>query len=184
MGDGISWGGGLVYTYAQRSIAGVDNLNDISGSFPGAFPNTIGIKKHTDNGGNDERHRLVANWITDVPYLFGIQFSGLLTLGSGARLDIGTPPRFGGKPDTTYFRGAFVPQQYNFFVLGGWAYRRMDVKLRKDFPPIGGTQVGISLDVFNVFNFQNLGCYDTGSGKANCVVSDPRRVQIGAEYRF
>ena len=76
-------------------------------------------------------------------------------------------------------------------ILGKWAYRRVDLRFRKDFPQIGGTSLGATLDVFNVFNYQNFGCYDTGFGtpnlnlgKANCVVSDPRHVQIGAEYNF
>ena len=69
----------------------------------------------------------------DMPYLLGIQFSGLLTLGSGARTDIGDAPRFGGVQDSTYFAGGFAPPQYNFLFLGGWAYRRVDVRFRKDF---------------------------------------------------
>jgi len=62
-------------------------------------------------------------------------------------------------------------------------------ELRKDFPEISGTQLGVTVDVFNVFNYQNFGCFDTGfnsstQGQATCVVSDPRRVQLGAEYNF
>ena len=186
-GNGIGWGGGIVYTYGRRSIAGVDNLNDITSSFPGGFPIARGIPKHSDNGGNDERHHMVLNWITDLPYLFGIQFSGLLTLGSGATLDVGCPSRFCGP--STYINGGFQPQEYHFLFLGGWAYRRVDFRLRKDLPQFSGTQVGITLDVFNAFNYMNFGCYDTGFGssnfgKAGCVVSDPRHVQIGAEYTF
>lgn len=180
----FGWGGGLTYTYAKRSIAGVDNLNDISSSFPGAFPNTLGIGKHSDNGGNDERHHVVANWIMEIPQLWGIQFSGLMTLGSGARLDIGAPPRFGGVPGETYFPGAFAPPQYSFLVFGAWAYRRVDLRFRKDLPPISGTQLGVSMDLFNAFNFQNFGCYNTGNSQPGCLVSDPRRLQIAAEYTF
>ena len=188
VGDGIGWGGGIVYTYARRSIAGVDNLNDITGSFPGGFPIARGIGKHSDNGGNDERHRIVGNWVTDLPYLFGIQFSGLLTLGSGATLDIGCPSRFCGP--ATFINGGFTPKKYSFLgVFGKWAYRRVDFRLRKDLPQFGSTSLGVTLDIFNAFNYQNLGCFDTGFGstnlgKAGCVVSDPRHVQIGAEYSF
>jgi len=193
LSDGIGWGGGLLYTYARRSVAGVDNLGDIGGSFPGGFPKANGIAKHSDGGGSDERHRMVANWIVDLPYLFGIQFSGLITLGSGAKIDVGTPPRFGGILDSTYFRSAFTPPQYNFFALGGWAYRRVDIRFRKDFPKISGTSLGITVDVFNVFNYSNLGDYNITVvpalrtwtvGQARQVISDPRRVQIGAEYTF
>ena len=190
---GIGWGGGLVYTYARRYIAGVDNLNDITGSFPGGFPNARSIPKRVDGGGNDERHRLVANWILDVPQLAGIQFSGLVTLGSGAALDVGTHPRFGGVKDSTYFPAAFLPPQRNFLVFGGWAYRRVDLKLRKDFPEIRGTTLGVTVDVFNAFNFSNFGDFPftvdgaqrTWSvGQPRQVVTDPRRVQLGVEYTF
>lgn len=186
-GNGIGWGGGIIYTYAKRSIAGSDNLNDLSGSGPFSFPNAIGIPKHADNGGNDERQRIVGNWTLDVPYVSGIQFSGLLTLSSGAVLDIGCPARFCGP--ATYINGGFTPPKASSFIPGGWAYRRIDVKLRKDFPEFSGTRMGLTVDVFNVFNFQNLGCFDTGfnsptQGHATCVVSDPRRAQLGLEYNF
>ena len=44
--------------------------------------------------------------------------------------------------------------------------------------------------LFNVFNYQNFGCFNTFNpsdvnfGKANCTVSDPRRLQVGGEYSF
>jgi hypothetical protein len=82
-----------------------------------------------------------------------------------------------------------MPTQYNFFVLGGWAYRRLDIRLRKDLPQMGRSQVGITLDVFNVFNYMNFGDYDRGFrsptfGQGRQVISDPRRVQLGVEYTF
>ncbi len=190
---GIGWGGGLVYTYARRSVAGIDFLGNLTGSFPFDFPKANGIPKHTDRGGSDERHRVVANWVMDMPYLLGIQFSGLLTLGSGARVDVGDAPRFGGVQDSNYFAGGFAPPQYNFLFLGGWAYRRVDVRFRKDFPKISGTSLGVTADVFNVFNFSNFGDYPITLlpaqktftvGRPRQVISDPRRVQIGVEYNF
>jgi outer membrane receptor protein involved in Fe transport len=185
--DRFGWGGGIIYTYAKRSIAGVDNLNDITSSFPGGFPNAAGIPKHADNGGNDERQRIVGNWIIDIPYVSGVHFSGLLTLSSGARLDVGCPARFCGP--ATYINGGFTPTPRNSIIPGGWAYQRLDVRLQKDFPQFSGTELGVIMDVFNVFNTANYGCYDTGFksptyGQPFCVVSDPRRVQLGAEYRF
>ena len=191
--NGIGWGGGLAYTYATRYLAGVDNLNDLTGSFPGGFPNAKSIPKRTDCCGSDERHHVVANWIVGIPQLFGIQFSGLITLGSGARQDVGTHPRFGGVLDSTYFPAAFQPPQRNFLIFGGWAYRRVDARLRKDFPEISGTTIGVTVDVFNVFNFSNFTNYPfsvdaarrTWSvGQPTDLLSDPRRVQIGVEYNF
>ncbi len=170
--DEIGWGFGVAYTYAERSLEGVDALGDLF-----AFPNTANIPKHP---ANDEKHRLVTNWILDMPFLYGVQFSGLATFGGKYRLDIGCPARF---CPTVYERGGFT-------VPGSVPYRNVDVKLRKDFPNIGRTTLGLTLDVFNVFNRNNFGCYNTGNptdpnfGKANCVVSDARRAQLGAEFTF
>jgi hypothetical protein len=49
--------------------------------------------------------------------------------------------------------------------------------------------MGLTIDMFNVFNWQNLGCWnrnpqDSNFGNAGCVISDPRRLQIGAEFDF
>jgi outer membrane receptor protein involved in Fe transport len=186
----FGYGWGVTYTYAKRAIAGLDNLGDASSSFPQAYPTAGLVGKHDSNDGNDERHHVVANWIMDLPYLYGVQFSGLITLGSGGKLDIGCPARFCGP--ATYINGGFTPPHYSFLIPGKlWAYRRVDVRLRKDFPNVSGTQVGVTLDLFNAFNYQNFGCYDTGYGtpnpnlgKAFCVVSDPRRAQFGVAYNF
>ena len=178
-GNGLTWGAGLAVTYAVRSLEGVDNLGDLF-----AFPNTVNIPKHPSN---DEKVRVVGHWITDMPFLAGLQFSGLITLGSGNRQDVGCPVRFCG---AAYIRGGFTPERYGFIIPDAFAYRRVDLRLRKDFPSIAGTTLGVTLDLFNAFNFQNLGCFNTGDpnnadfGKAGCVVSDPRRLQIGAEYSF
>lgn len=175
----FGWGAGLALTYAERSVQGVDNLGDLF-----AFPNTKGINKHP---ANDEKARVVANWITDVPYLFGIQYSGLITLGSGARQDAGCPRRFCGD---AYEQGGFNPPGQNFAIFGKWVYRNVDMKLRKDFPNFYGSTLGLTVEAFNVFNFDNFGCFNTavagtpGRGDANCVVTDGRRVQLGAEYNF
>ncbi|MES2123263.1 MAG: carboxypeptidase regulatory-like domain-containing protein [Gemmatimonadota bacterium] len=166
------WGVGVGYTYSKRSLQGVDNLGDVF-----AFPNTIGIPKHPSN---DEQHRVVANWILDLPYLFGIQWSGIATFGGKYKIDVGCPGRFCG---AGYERGGFT-------VPGSFPYRNVDMRLRKDLPNFGGSTLGLTLDLFNAFNRANLGCYNTGSktdpnfGMAGCVVTDARRIQLGAEYTF
>ncbi|MEO5800481.1 MAG: TonB-dependent receptor [Gemmatimonadales bacterium] len=166
------WGVGVSYTYSTRSLQGVDNLGDVF-----AFPNTLGIPKHPSN---DEQHRVVANWILDLPYLFGIQFSGLATFGGKYKIDVGCPGRFCG---AGYERGGYT-------VPGTFPYRNVDLRLRKDLPSFGGNTIGFTVDMFNAFNRANLGCYNTGSrtdtnfGTAGCVVTDARRIQLGAEYTF
>jgi outer membrane receptor protein involved in Fe transport len=173
----FGWGAGIALTYAMRSVEGVDNLGD---EF--SFPNTLNIPKHPTN---DEKLRVVANWTTDVPYLFGIQFSGLLTLGGKVRQDVGCPGRFCGvgTAGNQYQRGGFT-------VPGTFPYENLDLRFRKDFPNFGGTSLGVTADLFNALNHNNFGCYNTGDrtatnfGQPTCVVSDARRLQLGLEYNF
>ena len=171
------WGAGLTYTYSTRSLAGIDNPDD---EF--AFPRAEFIPKHPSN---DEKSRVVANWTLDVPYAYGVQFSGLITLGSGPRYDIA------GRFDPSHWvAGGFSPPGNSFLIPNAWAYRSVDLRLRKDFPNVSGTTLGVTVDLFNAFNYQNYGCFNTGPqpntnfGKPGCVVSDPRRAQLGAEYHF
>ena len=170
----IHWGGGLAYTLAQRQTQGFnDDFSFLNGNH---YPKQVR---------NDERHRLVAHWIVDLPFAYGIQFGGLLTLGSGVRLDVGD--RFYNELDAT--QRPFVP--------GGFdtpTFKNVDLRLRKDLPSLSGTTLGINVDLFNALNWQNLGCYNnrnsaTPAGDATfrdaaCTISDPRRLQVGVQYTF
>jgi hypothetical protein len=176
----IGWGAGLSASYGTRDLKGTDFLGD---EF--SFPTSASIPRHPSN---DEKYRFVGNWITDLPYLFGIQFSGLVTVGGKYKQDVGCTNRF--CPNSTpqnpnlnpYVRGGFT-------VPGTFPYQTVDVRFRKDFPNLGQRNLsyGITLDVFNALNHTNLGCYNTGDvtnknfGTAGCVVTDARRYQLGAE---
>ncbi|MGE5733047.1 MAG: hypothetical protein ACM37U_13960, partial [Gemmatimonas sp.] len=183
----FGWGAGLAYTYATRSVQGWDNLP----GDPFAFPNAVGIPKHPATSGSnalsgDEKHRLVVNGIVDIPYLYGIQLSGIGTFGGKYVQDVGGTRRFGG---ANYEQGGFT-------VPGLFPYQNINLRIRKDFPRFGTQSVGITLDLFNALNRDNLGCYNTGGrklgngqpdpnfGTAGCVVTDARRFQLGAEYGF
>jgi hypothetical protein len=175
----IGWGAGLAYSYATRSLQGADGLGD---EFD--FPNALSIPKHS---ANDEKQRVVANWITDLPYLFGIQFSGLATLGGKYRQDVGCAGRFCGYGTTgnQFQRGGFT-------VPGTFPYQNIDIRFRKDFPSFGRTPtaIGLTFDVFNATNHNNWGGYNTGNrtdanfGQPTSLVTDARRYQVGAELNF
>jgi hypothetical protein len=175
--DGFGWGAGVAYTLSWADQEGVDLF-----SFPQV---RIGFNtKHPIN--DDQRHRIVANWVVDVPFAWGVQFSGLATFASG-------------KP---FNRIAFVPlpDGRNERVLTGrergpW-FKTIDLRLRKDIPLPGGTRFGVTADLFNALNSDNLGNFDDvavspggvpnpGFGLARRpAVSDPRRFQLGVQYDF
>jgi hypothetical protein len=167
-----SWGAGLAYTFSKRETQGYND--DFS------FPNPVDYPRQVRN---DERHHVVANWVMDLPFAYGIQFGGLITLGSGVKLDVGD--RFNNSLDPT--QRPFVPGGFDSPM-----FKNVDLRLRKDFPAFGRSTVAVTADLFNAFNWQNLGCYnhlnsrvgDTSFSKAECTISDPRRLQIGAEYGF
>ena len=179
-GERFGWGAGIAYTLAWADKEGIDLF-----SFPQvrAGFNT----KHPIP--DDQRHRIVANWVMDVPWAFGIQFSGLATFASG-------------KPFNEIEFVPLPPPQGNLRVLRGvqrgpW-FKTVDLRLRKDFPSFGGTHLGVTADLFNVFNSNNLGDFDDTAirigpsgpepnptfGNARQVVSDPRRFQLGMQYDF
>ena len=150
---GLGYGAGIAYTFAKRETEGFnDNFS---------FPNPADYPKQVRN---DERHRIVSNFVLDLPYLFGVQVGGLLTLGTGVRYDRGD--RFGCRADpagpagnctiNTFDPGAGTPEQHSFLGLGHFGYRNLDLHLKKDFFAISRNRVGVTADLFNVFNFQNL----------------------------
>lgn len=170
----FGWGAGLAYTYSKRETQGFNDLF--------SFPNPVDYPRQVRN---DEPHHIVANWIVDVPFAWGIQFSGLINLGSGERIDVGG--RFDAAP-FNFVPGGLQPEKRSFILPHAFAYRNVDLRLRKDFVQISGNHVGLSAELFNAFNYQNLGCFnsfntaDVNFGNAGCVISDPRRLQIGLEF--
>ncbi len=175
----VGWGAGLAYTYAQRETQGFNDL--FSFVNPADYPR---------QRRNDEPHRVVSHFTIDTPYLWGIQLSGLVTVGSGTRYDRGgrhdcvfeIPGDTGSPCIRTFAPGVGEPEK---------GYRMVDLRLSKTFVQLGGNEAAFTLDAFNVFNFQNLGCYSStpdpanaNFGTAGCTVSDPRFIQLGIEYGF
>jgi hypothetical protein len=179
------WGAGLAVTIAEAEAEGGDLFS---------FPQVNLNPRHPIN--DDERYRAVASFITDVPYAFGFQFSGLITLGSGRPFNRVTGNANLG--DVVLF-GSERPEKRDFIIPNAFAYRKVDLRIRKDFPNFAGNQLGVTLDLFNAFNFNNFGCFqdffsftnDRGVvdenenfGRSGCTISDPRRLQVGLTYDF
>ncbi|HJU87808.1 MAG TPA: TonB-dependent receptor [Gemmatimonadaceae bacterium] len=167
-GNIIGWGGGLAYTLAKRQTEGFND--DFS------FPNPVDYPKQVRN---DERHRVVLHWLTESRYAWGIQFSGLITLGSGVPFDVGD--RFA----NNFQPGAGRPEKRSFIIPNAWAYRVVDLRLRKDFVNFRGSSMGVTADLFNAFNYNNFGCFGNQiDAQPTCVISDPRRFQIGVQFDY
>lgn len=142
----------------------------------------------TYRSGNDERHRIVANGILDLPA--GFQLSGLLTLGSGTPFNVfdDTGSRF-------YFRpNGGSPDKENFFIPNAFNYRNLDLRLTKNFTVWNGSELQLYVDAINVFDFYNYTGYDGGTGSAanpnrnfgnpSAVRFPTRTFQFGFRYSF
>ena len=178
------WGAGLAYTLSKAEAEGGDLF-----SFPQVTAGPLN-KRHPL--ADDRRHQFVFNWITDVPWAFGLQFSGLAQLSSG----------------TPIHKLQFVPLPNppggNERVLVGYArsdwFKNVDIRLAKNFLNFNGQEAAVTASLFNVFNTNNYGCFDetyanpgstpgttvlnTHWGKGGCFITDQRRVQIGVQYGF
>ncbi|MES2523198.1 MAG: carboxypeptidase regulatory-like domain-containing protein [Gemmatimonadota bacterium] len=183
--DKWNWGVGATYTTQKAERIGGD-LFSLDYRRVEDYPRTPSA--------NDIPNTLVGNWILDIPIAGGIQWSGLLNLSSGERYTIDDQSRGGGINERrVQLSQGRIPTE-SFLGIDAFGYRNIDMRLRKDIP-IRNNRIGIVADVFNVFNFQNLGCFNgyiapttgspnTGFGKAGCTVSDSRRAQLGLTYDF
>jgi hypothetical protein len=185
---GRGWGAGLAYTLAKAESEG--STDDGTGLFQ--FPRIDAFQFGRHEVPASERHRVVMNGILDLPWAWGIQGSTLITLGSGNR--IAAQDFSGTRPINA--RGEGEPQKYSFILPNFWAYRNVDLRLRKDLISLRGQRVGVTFDLFNAFNYNNYGCFDDVAftsnngvktanpnfGNGSCIVADPRRIQLGAQY--
>jgi hypothetical protein len=166
------WGMGLAYTWGHSTQTGRD-------LFTTDFPTVAQFgRRSTDN---DERHRIVFSGIVGIPW--DIRVSSLITLGTGLPIQV-----------TDASRG-FGINQLRFTSIrqpGTFPYQSWDLRLQKDFP-IGSTaRVGVVLEGFNLTNHNNYGCFtdflppegNPNLGKPNCIVTDPRRTQLGLNIGF
>ena len=205
------WGAQIAYTYGkaeEESSAGdvFTALNVLTVDDFIRYPTS-----------SDERHRVTGNWIVALP--LGLKFSGILDLGSGnpynatVGFGAGTNNCTHGNMDCLNgndyppgkTRNWFRPDGDSFLGLDMWAYRNIDFRLEKTFRTLRGQRIGVTGELFNVFNFRNWSGYNTGYGNfaadgsitrlpafgtPTAVITDltrggsPRRFQLGLNYSF
>lgn len=174
------WGVNIAYTYSESEQNGGDD------NF--CFDCFSVETSPTRSSSNDERHRIVANGIVDLPFDF--QLSGILTLGSGTPFNVfdNTGSRFYYRPYGAY------PEKENFIIPDAFAYRNLDLRLTKTVGFGEAGEVQLFLDALNVFNYRNNTNFDGGTGSAanpnpnfgnpSAVLFPTRTFQIGMRYSF
>jgi outer membrane receptor protein involved in Fe transport len=180
------WGFNLAYTYAKSKQTGTDNPGE--GIAFGAFDYLNAESLHKIPGTNDERHRLVMSGTLALPWSF--QLSSIITLGSGLPFTVFDDSV--GPFTVRWNEGR--PEKQDFIIPNAWAYRSVDMRLEWQAPPIGrGVRVGLIAEGFNVFNFDNNGCFESSIprlpatnarfGEPNCQ-TNTRRFQGGVRVGF
>jgi hypothetical protein len=176
------WAASLAYTYGEADQIGGD-------LFSLDFPTVEDYPRHPTS--TDERHRVVLSALAGLPWQFRI--STLLTLGSGFPYNIDDATRGFGPGLQVLRRNAGEPPKEDFIIPNAFAYRTLDLRLEKDFT-IGPGELGLIAEVFNVFDYENYGCFDGFTGGPNnpnprfnqpgCLVEPGRRLQFGVRYGF
>jgi Carboxypeptidase regulatory-like domain/TonB dependent receptor/TonB-dependent Receptor Plug Domain len=180
------WGFNLAYTYAEAEQTGTDNPGE--GVAFGAFDYLDSNSLFRFPGTNDERHRLVMSGTVALPGNF--QASSIITLGSGLPFTIFDDSV---APFTVRWNEG-RPEQEDFIIPDAWAYRSVDLRLEWEAPPIANAvRVSLIGEGFNVFDFDNGGCFESFRprlpavnarfGEANCEFNT-RRFQGGLRVEF
>jgi hypothetical protein len=176
------WGLALAYTLSDAEQNGGD-------LFSLDFPNPADYGRYPTP--TDEQHRIVLSGIAQIPW--GFRVGTLITLGSGVPYNIDDATQGFGPGRQVLRRGAGRPPKEDFIFPDVFAFRTVDLRLEKDFK-IGPGQLGAIAEAFNVFDYENYGCFDgfTGGpnapnprfGQPNCLIEPGRRFQFGVRYSF
>ncbi|MGK2935016.1 MAG: TonB-dependent receptor [Gemmatimonadaceae bacterium] len=186
LNEASRWGGGLSYTLAKSQEQG--QSQDIFWGFDDRYPTVGDLPKR--RAPNDQRHSIVGNAIVRLPMDF--LFSTIVNLASGIAVNaVDASAGFGPGEKRSY---VFSTPTRPFLGIGHvFGYQNMDMRLEKGFQLPGGSSTSLLVDVFNVFNSDNFGCYDTeirppdnvntNLGKAGCAGLG-RRLQVGLRYGY
>jgi outer membrane receptor protein involved in Fe transport len=182
---GSRWGLDFAYTYAKAYQNGTDN--PFEGIAFGAFDYLTSADYFKFPGTNDERHRVVASGTVALPW--SLQLSSLITLGSGTPFTIFDDSV---APFTVRWNEG-RPEKKDFIIPNAWAYRSVDLRLEWQAPPIRDVTLALVGEAFNIFDFDNFGCFENFKprlpgvnprfGQGNCEFNT-RRLQAGARVRF
>lgn len=215
------WGGDLSYTLAKTES---NDFQDVDDAFaldfapirsPSGIPSPSGeaLAFQRRPGRFDERHRVVVNLLTRIP--FDIRMSTITTLGSGYPYTETTGCTSPTPAPGSYCASQFVPPTFIpdflaspgglgyrtarpegkwFGPFGKWAYRNVDLRFQKDIP-FGAQNISASLDVINLFNFVNYNYsynfvynvqfpQNPRNPTGPNDTYDSRRIQLGAKYSF
>ena len=177
---GRGWGAHFTYTHAKAE----QNGNDL---FSLDLPSASLYAKHPRLG--SEPNRFNATGIFGLPW--DVRFSTNVTLSTGEAtpyFDFSKGFNLAGRLATGVIPDAVYPPKKN-----GFGFRNVDFRLGKDFAAYAGTTIGVTVEVFNAFNFTNFGCLNSfvgdnndrsTLGNPNCVVSLGRREQLGLKVTF
>lgn len=134
----------------------------------------------------DERHRITASGLVDLPWNF--QLSGFLTLGSGTPYTVfNCPDAAPGGPNICWNGGR--PEKFSFIIPDAWAFRQLDLRLTKNFDLFDGHQAQIYVDAINVFGFRNYSGFNQDAnqemfGTPTAQYLPTRSFQVGMRYRW
>ncbi|MDP3404227.1 MAG: TonB-dependent receptor [Brevundimonas sp.] len=147
--EASGYGFSLAYTLAEGEQNG--SRGDGTGNFDFDYA-TVALSP-TFNAPGVERHRIVASGTMRLPYEF--RLSSIITLGSGRPFT-----GFTGINGTPIEWFAYYPDRKAFLPGLNFAYRQVDLRLTRPIAMPGGTQLELTLDAINVFNFRNYSGYN------------------------
>ena len=173
------WGFQVTYTLSKAE----QNGSRDGGTSPFDFDYNFVDQTPTFPSENDERHRIVASGIVDLPLDF--RLATLITLSSGKPYTVFDRPTADGRPDWNAGR----PPQNDFIIPDAFAYRQVDLRLIKQFEVFNGDTFEIYLDAINIFNFVNYKNFDQGFNSSNfgrptTQFLPTRSFQLGGRYVF
>jgi len=142
--------------------------------------------------GPDERHRVVATGVFEMPY--GIQLSPVVQVASARpyNLTAGTDLNADGNNNDRYIDPA-TGKQVSLNAARGDNTFVFDIRSTKFFALGGEKKIGLFAEFFNVFDTDNFGGAYGGNARATTFrqptgfipgIGNPRQVQLGARFLF